>query len=243
MFRAVIVEDDELSQQVLKDLLELHFPEVEVIGIYDSVSESLKQLKAIQVDIVFLDMELKDGKGFNLLEQLDEITFEVIITTMHNTFMLEAIKHSAIDYIMKPVTRSAMEEALDRLKKRLDRSQSSQKTPSISGILPSRMVIPNQAGLMLLEINDIVRLESDGAYSRIFLDGGESHLTSKNLGHYESQLIPHGFFRVHHSHLINLSRVKNYVRGIGGQVVMTDGTSVDVSKRRKDAFLQTLGTG
>lgn len=243
MFKAVIIEDDEFSQLVLQDLLELHFREIDVIGVYDSIAESLKHLNTTQVDLVFLDMELKDGKGFDLLEQLNEITFEVIITTMHDTFMLDAIKHSAIDYIMKPVTRSAMNEALDRFKKRLNRTQPSQKAQAIQGVLPSRMVIPNQAGLILLEINDIVRLESDGAYSKIFLQDGESHLTSKNLGHYETQLSSHGFFRVHHGHLINLSKVKNYVRGIGGQVVMADGSNVDVSKRRKDAFLQILGIG
>ncbi|MFY0672884.1 MAG: response regulator transcription factor [Bacteroidia bacterium] len=241
MYRAVIVEDDELSQEALIDLLGSHFQEIKIVGVFDTISSSYKAIESNEVDIVFLDMELKDGKGFDLLERLSEINFEIIITTMHDNFMLEAIKHSAIDYIMKPVTRGALAESLKRLDKRLEKNGKGLQPISKSADLPGRMVIPNQTGLILIEIESIIRIQSDGPYSKIYLDGGESHLTSKNLGYYESQLGERGFFRVHHSHFVNLSKVKNYIRGTGGKVVMTDGTSVDVSKRKKDAFLQSLG--
>lgn len=238
MYKTVIIEDDPFSQEVLKDMLHQHFSELDVVAVFDSVKSTLEKLPKIEVDLVLLDMELLDGLGFDVLTHYEEINFEVIITTMHNSYMLEAIKHSALDYLMKPITKQELAPAIERFVKKMEKLE---RLKNVSAFKKSnRLVLPNQNGLILLEIKDIVRLESDGAYTRFFVVDGTQHLVSKNLGFYEAQLAHHGFSRVHHKHLISLSHVKNYVRGEGGTIVMSDNSSVEVSRRKKEEFLKSL---
>lgn len=237
MYKAVIVEDDPLSAEALKDVLKNSFHEIELIGTYSCVSDAIHGLNLLTPDLVFLDIELEDGKGFDVLKELGEISFEVIITTVHQTYMLEAIKHSALDYIMKPVERDELLEALNRFKKK----QSKPKAEVKESVSTKRLVLPNQEGLILVEISDILRLESDGPYTTLHLKGNRKQVSSKNLGFYESALSDHSFFRTHHSHLVNLSHVVNYVRGEGGHVVLTDQSIAPVSRRKKDNFLSALG--
>jgi two-component system LytT family response regulator len=239
MYKVVIIEDDPLSMETLKDIIQDKVKDFEVVSTYASVKEALKDFPTEKVDLILLDMELGDGKGFDILSQLTHINFEVIITTMHDSYMLEAIKHSALDYLLKPVGAKDLASALDRFRQKI-RKQEELRLSTVNS-KSNRLAVPHQHGLTLLEIKDIIRLESDGAYSRFFMLDGSSHLVSKNLGHYEDHLIYHDFLRVHHKHLVNLSHVKNYIRGEGGVVVMSDDTHVDVSRRKKDEFLRKLG--
>jgi two-component system LytT family response regulator len=241
MYRVVIIDDDPLSQEVIEDLLKPWLLDFEITAKYSTVKDALKLLQKTNVDLLFLDMELSDGYGFDVLKELEEIDFEVIITTMHDSFMLEAIKYSAIDYLMKPIGKGHFDAAIERFKNKMRKQQSVAKKSDDSGVRLSRLVIPNQNGLLLVDIHDIIRLESEGAYTRIIMADGKTHLTSKNLGFYDSHLASHNFSRVHHGHLINLLHVKNYVKGEGGYVVMTDGAMVDVSRRKKEEFLRKLG--
>ena len=240
MYTAVIVEDDPLSAEALKDVLKSGFPEIELTAIYSNVSDAIHGLRLSVPNLIFLDMELDDGKGFDVLRELGEISFEVIITTIHQTYMLEAIKHSALDYIMKPVEREELLEAFNRFKKKreLIKPKEEQRKESVRS---KKLVLPNQEGLILVEISDILRLESDGPYTTLHLKGNRKQVSSKNLGFYESALSDHSFFRTHHSHLVNLSHVVNYVRGEGGHVVLTDQSIAPVSRRKKDDFLSALG--
>jgi two-component system LytT family response regulator len=241
MYQVVIVEDDPLSQQALVDMLETHFKDFQITGIYSSVADAIKAIPETELDLLLLDMELQDGKGFQVLESLEEIHFEVVITTMHDSFMLEAIKHSAIDYLMKPVQKKEMATALQNFEKRLAKFNSKKNPVNASSVKSGRLVIPNQNGLILVDIDEIIRLESEGAYTKLMTSSGKVHMTSKNLGYYEKQLHNHDFFRAHHSHLINLSHVMNYVKGDGGHVILSDNSHVDISRRKKDDFLKVLG--
>lgn len=228
-----------MSAEALSDLLEKEFAQIDIVASFRSVSEAIKGFGVQKADLVFLDMELQDGKGFDLLKELGEISFEVIITTIHENYMLEAIKHSALDYILKPVEKEALNEAFERFKtKRAKKSIDH----CLSDIVRSKkLVLPNQEGLILVEIADILRLESDGPYTTIHLIGGKKEVSSKNLGFYESALAAHPFFRTHHSHIINLNHVVNYVRGEGGHVILADQSMVAVSRRKKEDFLKALG--
>ena len=238
MYKAVIIEDDPLSQETLKDLFQGSFHKYTITGIFSSVEESVRELSDMDVDLVILDMELTDGKGFDVLKQLEKIDFEVIIATMHDRFMLEAIKHSAIDYLLKPISKEDLASALMRFEQKVQRLEKI-KTESTQE-RPTRLVVPNQDGLELVEIKDLVRLNSDGAYTKLYLTDGRHLLTSKNLGYYEDKLRTHNFFRVHHQHLISLNHVKNYIKGEGGSVTMSDNAIIDVSRRRKEDFLNKL---
>ena len=239
MYRAAIVEDDPLSAEALADLLADNFPEIELETHYLSVAKAIEGLSSSSPDLVFLDMELNDGKGFDVLQTLGEIAFEVIITTGHETYMLEAIKHSALDYILKPIEKKELNEAFARFKKK--RAQATKATEISNAIRSKKLVLPNQEGLILVAIEDILRLESDGPYTTLHLVGGKKEVSSKNLGFYEDVLSVHSFFRVHHSHVINLNHVVNYVRGEGGHVVLSDRSVVGVSRRKKEDFLKALG--
>lgn len=239
MYKAAIVEDDPLSAEALKDLLKKDFSEIEVDVHYSNISEAIPGLSHSNVDLVFLDMELEDGKGFDVLQGLGEISFEVIITTVHQNYMLEAIKHSALDYILKPVGKANLNEAFDRFKKR--KGFRVPKSEPTNAVRSNKLVIPNQEGLILVEIEDILSLESDGPYTTLNLVGSKKQVSSKNLGFYEELLKHHSFFRVHHSHIVNLNHVANYVRGEGGHVVLSDKSMVAVSRRKKEDFLVALG--
>ena len=239
MYQAVIIDDDNFSHEVLKDLLEKYFPEYRIAGNFYSVKDSVKSLDSSHPDILFLDIELPDGKGFDVLEKLDKIDFEVIITTVHDSYMLQAIKHSAIDYLMKPIEKKSLTEALQRFEKKMaviKKQVTNQPTPRIS-----KLALPTHDGLVLVEISEMVRLESEGAYTKFITTSGEVLMTSKSIGSYEDQLSPHGFFRIHHSHLINLSHIRRYVKGEGGYVIMSDNSNVDVARRKKEEFIKSLG--
>lgn len=240
MFQIAIIEDDPLSQEVLIDLISDHKNDYQVDGLCNSVESSLKYLKTSNPDLVLLDMELLDGRGFDILEQLEQFNFEVIITTMHDGFMIEAIRHSAIDYLMKPISKDKLDEALKRFENKIQKIKGYQQTASKNK--KNRLVIPNSSGLVILEIKDIIRLESDGAYTKIFDILGKSHLVSKNLGYYETLLNENDFFRSHHKHIINLNQIKAFSKNDGGNIEMSDNSMIQVSRRRKEEFLKHLGS-
>ena len=239
MFRTVIMDDDPISQEALRDLLADHFPDFDIVAIFSGVKDSCAELPAMEVDLVLLDMELLDGKGFDVLENLVDIDFEVIITTMHDSYMLQAIKHAALDYLMKPIDKEVLRDALERFRSKFNKIQ--ELARSRGKAVKSRLVIPVQDGLLLLNISDIIRLESDGSYTKVYMRDGSDHLISKNLGHYEDLLIQHDFVRIHHRHLINMEYVRQYLKTEGGAVEMMDGSIVEVSRRKKEDFLHRLG--
>ncbi len=235
MYKTIIIEDDLLSAEALKDTILDSFPNYEVSHVFTSLNQALANLPNIEFDLMLLDMELGDGLGFDILSHIEEINFEVIITTMHNTFMLEAIKHAALDYLIKPILKQDLVIALERFETKYA------KLNSVKNVKKqlSRLVIPNQSGFVIIEIKDIVRLESDGAYTKFFMFNGTSYLASKNLGFYEEQLLYSNFFRIHHKHLVNISHLTNYNRA-EATVLLSDGSLVEVSRRKKDEFLRNL---
>ena len=238
MYKTMIIEDDPFARQMLVDLLGGH-ADYSVVGMEDSVQAALASIPRLEPDLVFLDMELTDGKGFDILELLPQINFETIITTQHDSFMLDAIRHSALDYILKPVKRTALAEALSRFERRI------KEKPAPAGGSPAfgsqKIVLSMNTEMVFLDAPDIIRLESDGSYTHFHTLDKKKYTTSRTLATYEARLLPLGFFRVHQKHLINLAQIDKYVRGDGGYVIMSDGTTVEVSRRKKDDFLRALG--
>jgi two-component system LytT family response regulator len=238
MYKTVIIEDDTLAQEMVSDLLSAH-PEYGIHGIFLNVKSSLKSLPLIAPDLVFLDMELPDGKGFDILEALPEINFDIIITTAHNSYMLQAIQHSALDYLLKPITAGDLAGALKRFEQK--RKEITTTTAAHSNGNPNKIILSMNEELLFLDIADILRLESDGSYTHFYTMDKKKYTTSRTMATYEPKLLPHHFFRVHHSHLINLHHIDKYIKGEGGYVIMADGSHVEVSRRRKEEFLKALG--
>ena len=238
MFKTVLIEDDSFAQEMMSDLLAAH-PDYAIQGIFSNVKTSIKSLPTLGPDLVFLDMELTDGKGFDIMEALPQINFDIIITTAHNSYMLQAIQHSALDYLIKPIKPEELATALKRFEQK--RKEITPSANSNNSAHPNKIILSMNEELLFLDISDILHLESDGSYTHFYGKDKKKYTTSRTMATYEPKLLPHNFFRVHHSHLINLHHIDKYIKGEGGYVIMADGSHVEVSRRRKEEFLKALG--
>jgi len=245
MYHAVIIDDDQLARRGLKKILELNFKEIVILGEANSVVTGLSLINQHNPDLVFLDIELPDGTGFSLLEQLTKVDFKVIFTTSYSDYAITAFKYSAFDYITKPVlienVRSTMnrineipvlheKRRVEALKQNLTHSNNDDQT----------IALPEMNGFTIVKVKDIVRCEGERNYSRIFFTNGNSVLVSRTLLEFDNLLAPHGFFRIHRSHLICLKKISRYLKTDGGMVEMADKTQLPVSPKFKDDFLNRL---
>ena len=238
---ALIIEDDPLNSTMLKDLLNDHFPDIRIAGIAESIHEARTLLKCLAIDLLFLDIELPDGKGFDLLSSMPEVHFEVIVTTSHSDYALDAIRHSALDYLIKPVSLENLTKALARFTRKLTQNQTGSSPLSKDWSLFHRLPLPATEGIVFINTDDIIHAEAEGSYTVFYLPNDRKILASKPLCDFEERLVRRNFFRIHNSHLINLGQVAKYVRGEGGHVIMTNNASVPVSRSRKEEFLKLVG--
>ncbi len=244
VIKCVIVDDELRARSGLKKLLENYCERVEVVGMAESVARARQVIAETKPDLVFLDIDMPGGDGFDLLEQMDDISFEVIFATAYDQFALKAIKFSALDYLLKPIDLEELISAVEKMHQKIGQKPNYEKYKSLKANIAQktleRMALPTSDGLIFINIKDIIRLQSDGSYTVFHIGTGKNILVAKTLGEYEEILQENGFFRTHHSHIININRIQKYVRGRGGYVVMDDGSSVDVSARRKDEFLAMM---
>ncbi|CAN5352388.1 LytTR family DNA-binding domain-containing protein [soil metagenome] len=244
IIKCIIVDDEVRARNGLKKLIENYCVRIEVLGMADSVANARVLIAETKPDLVFLDIDMPGGDGFDLLEQIDDMTFEVIFATAYDQFALKAIKFSALDYLLKPIDLEELISAVEKMHQKLGQKPNNEKYSSLKANIAQktleRMALPSSDGLTFVSIKDVVRLQSDGSYTVFHIAGSKCILVAKTLGEYEEILAENGFFRTHHSHIININRIQKYVRGRGGYVVMDDGSSVDVSARRKDEFLALM---
>lgn len=247
MFRALIIDDIDNCRITLAQDLKDYCPNIEVIGEADGVMNGIIQIAAKQPDVVFLDIQMKDGTGFDMLEKLGEFNFQVIFTTALDSYGIKAIKFSALDYLLKPVDPDELVKAVGKLEAV---ASTNQTRDSISLLLENmknsqpdnrRIALSSAEKIHMVYVKDIIRCESQGAYTLFYLTGGEQILVTKNLKEFELLLEEYAFVRVHHSHLINFSYLKEYIKKEGGYAVMTDDTQVPVSFRKRTKLLEMIG--
>ena len=243
--KAVIVDDDEFSCFHLQDIIKHKVSDVEVIATFNSAEDAIGKLASLKPDVVFLDVEMPGGmSGFDMLKKLPAINFEIIFTTSHEHYAIRAIRFSAIDYLLKPVNVADLQEAVSRVfEKRSNNSDLSlwqMEVVTQAKTKIENLAIPTMDGLIFIGLQDIMYCEGDDRYTKIYQNDKKMVMSSRTLGSFEELLLPHGFFRIHKSHLINLSHMKKYLRGDGGQVILTDGTILDVSRRKKDELLKLV---
>lgn len=218
--------------------------EVEVAGSAANAQEALDLIRRVKPDLIFLDVELDGDSGFDLLEQLPDDGPEVVFTTGYEQYATRAFRTSATDFLMKPVEVDQLRDAVRKVAEKLRVAAAEQRYGVLirnwHGQENEQIALSSSEGFVFIKLSDLIYCKGDGAYTYFFLRNDEKITVSKNIGEFEPLLAPRGFFRVHKSYLINLSEMKRYVRGEGGYVVMSNGQSVDVSKRRKEAFLATL---
>jgi len=240
--KATIVDDEQDAVNFIQSIIKEYCPSIEVVGKAHTALDGIRIINEFQPDLVFLDVEMPHGSGFDLLTQFPEKTFDVIFITAFNHYAIKAIKFSAVDYILKPININEFIKAVERVIEKRN-SSSNQNVNYITLLenlktsLPFKLAIPTSDGMEYLKTKDIIRIEADRSYCWFFLVNKRKILVSKNLKEYQELLNDRNFFRSHNSHLINLEHVKKYIRSEGGAIEMSDGFQVPISRTRKDIFL------
>jgi len=245
MYHTIIIDDDQLARRGLRRILEQNFEEIEIMGEADSVAAGLSLIKEVDPDLVFLDIEMPDGTGFSLLEQLPSVNFKVVFTTSYSDYAITAFKYSAFDYIVKPVLVENVKSTISRINEipvmlEKQRIEVLRKNLTRSNDEDTTIALPEINGFSIIKVVDIIRCEGERNYSRIFFKDGRSVLISRTLLEFDNMLVSHGFFRIHRSHLISLRNVNRYLKTDGGVVEMIDKTQLPVSPKFKDELLNRL---
>lgn len=244
--RSLIIDDETKSCRILRKLLNTYCPDVDVIAEAYSAATGIEAIKKYRPDLVFLDIQMPEGDGFYLLQQLEEINFRIIFITAHDQYAIKAIKFSALDYLLKPLNIDDLVSAVDRYRNSYDFNNEKKRVDHLRDNLSKakgkldRIAIPGMNEVHFIEIGSIIRIESEGNYTHFYTDKPEHFLVANTLKEYDELLSGHHFFRVHQSHLINLKKVTKYIKGKGGNVVLSDGSTVDVAVRKKEEFLKAL---
>lgn len=241
MITALIIDDEPTSAEALRLKIMKASEEIEILKIFNSTKEALREFNDLLPEAVFLDIEMPEVDGFQFLEHFPNRTFEVIITTAHDEYAIKAVRQSAIDFLLKPVSISELKDAIERLKTKLKAKTKEKTSVTKLNAQFDKIPIPSMRGLQFIKVTDILYLSSDGNYTTIYLNDKQKIVSSKNLGDYEALLDNLHFFRIHHSTIINLSHIREYLKGEGGSVILTDGSELDVSKRKKREFLEVIG--
>lgn len=247
MIRSVIVDDEPHCCETLATMLKRYCPDVEVAGVFHSGMKALPGIKTITPQIVFLDIEMPQMNGFELLEQLHEINFELIFTTSYDQYAIKAFHFSALDYLLKPIDREELQKAVQKVVQRQSHPLPQQidilfKKLYQPSTAISKIALPTMEGLQMIPADSIISCASDGNYTIFFLKNKKKIVVSRILKEVEEMLEDHSFARVHNSHLVNINEIEKYVRGEGGYLVMSDGSSVYVSRSRKESLLNRLSS-
>lgn len=243
--KAILVDDERSSLQNLQQKLLEFCPDISVIASAENPEDAILLIRQHKPDVIFLDIEMPRMSGLRMLEELTDYTGEIIFTTAYNHYAVDAIRISAFDYLVKPVSITDLQNAVARLVK-YKQSETKERLDILRQSLnenksqEDKIAVPTADGMEFIQIKNIVHIESSSNYSKIFLKEGKAMLVTKLLKDFEDILMPYKFYRIHNSHLINLSYIKKYIRGDGGQVVMQNGDIVDVARRKKEEFLRLI---
>ena len=243
--KAILIDDELSSLQNLRQKLDEFCPDLQVVATAQKPEEAMLLIKHHKPDVIFLDIEMPKMSGFRMLDELGECDFEIIFTTAYNHYAIDAIRISAFDYLMKPIAIKELQVAVDRLNS-LRNSQTREKIDILKTSMnekksqDDKIAIPTSEGLEFIPIKNILHIESSSNYSKIFFRENKPIIVTKLLNDFEDMLGPYRFYRIHNSHLINLSYIKKYVKAEGGQVIMQDGTTIDVARRKKEEFLKMI---
>lgn len=241
MMKVIIVDDEKSGRETLQRLLEENCKSVDVIGQADSVDAAEALIRELQPDLIFLDVEMPRGSGFELLKRFDKPFFKTIFVTAHQHYAIKAIRYAAADYLLKPVDVDELITAVEQVELRSGDSteQFAQIVRSLEERKTDTLAVPVKDGLSFIPVEEIIRLQADGSYTHIFT-AKDKYTASRNIKEYEDLLQDQHFFRAHHSHLINLRFVRHFSRTEGYFVTMSDGSVVEVSRRKKELFLQLM---
>jgi two-component system LytT family response regulator len=242
--KAIIVEDEEAGRITLSNYIEKYCPDVKVEAMADSVKTGLEAIKKYSPDIVFLDVEMPFGNGFDLLEQSENINFETIFVTAYSEYALKALNFSASYYILKPIDIDELIAAVDKIKNEKEKEDYSMHSKILLENIKNsnkqlhKIVLPLLDGFEVVQVKDIIRCKAEDNFTYFFMLDGSKQLICRTLKFYQEMLKDFDFVRTHKSHMVNVQHIKRYKKGKGGQVIMIDGTEIDVSAKRKKDLLE-----
>ena len=242
MITALIIDDEARSRKLLRDLLAIHCPEVEVLGEAADVAEGIKGIQLHAPQLVFLDVQMPDGTGFDLLRKLPAISFRVVFITAHEKYAIEAFRFSALDYILKPVSPPDVKRAVQKASETLVLSNLQLQIQTLMSNLnqsPEKIVLKTMDSIFVIRLEEIARLEADGNYTTFYLTDGRKQVVSRRMKSYEEMLPRNQFFRTHNSHLINLKCFREFNKR-EDLAILDDGSEVPVSTRRKQGLFDRL---
>ncbi|HPG12009.1 MAG TPA: LytTR family DNA-binding domain-containing protein [Chitinophagaceae bacterium] len=244
--KALIIDDEKNLRNALKDLLQAFCPEITQFKEAESVVSGIEILRSFEPDLLFLDIELKDGTGFDILKQAENFSFQLIFTTAHNRYALQAFKFSAIDYLLKPIDPDELRKSVDKAKVNIRNSNLKEQLTVLMDQLASKInpdkkiVLKDSSTTYFVKVTDILFCEAEGNYTKFNIYPDKIILVSKNLKEYESLLEPSGFIRTHHAFLVNQQKIKMYDRTDGGMLILETDRKVPISQRKKEFVLQVL---
>ena len=247
MLSSIIIDDEANSSSALKEKLIQYFPQVKIVAVCKNGQEGIDAIESLQPEVVFLDIEMPLMNGFTMLQQLTNKNFELIFTTAYDHYAIRAIRFSALDYLVKPIEIEELRQALERAEEKKLQPLPNQRLELLLDNLGHKMherlriAVPTNNGLEFLKIEHIIYLEASINYTHIFLGDGRKYTVSRTLKDFEEMLPVDTFLRIHHSHIINKNFAEKYIRGEGGQVVLSNGTVLDIAKRKKTEFLKAIG--
>ena len=241
MIRAIIIDDEEEGRSTLVNILNNFCKNVKVVAEAESVLTGLKTIQNNDCDVLFLDIQLQDGTGFDILDKTDNPDFKVIFVTAYDQFAIKAFKFSAFDYLLKPIDPEQLIQTVQKI-------ESENYAEEVKTLISNKkkiknLALPSLEGIRFIKIKNIIRCKSESNYTRFFLASEENILVTNTLKEYDDLLSEMNFCRVHQSHLVNMEYVDRYIKGDGGTIIMSDGSEIEVSRRKKDEFLKRMLNG
>jgi two-component system, LytTR family, response regulator len=246
--KALIIDNEEPIRLMMVELIKTYCLEIEEMQTADGVGTGLEKIQSFQPDVVFLDVELDDGTGFDIIDRLTQPTFQLIFTTAHNHYALQAFQRCALDYLLKPVDPTILQKSVQRAVQNIRNSDLQLQLHMLMQQLSfkkesdKKIVLKDSNSTYFIKIEDILFCEAEGTYTKFHINKGEPILISKNLKEYETLLEPLGFIRTHHSYLVNTERIKMYEKKEGGYLVLDGNQVIPISQRKKDFVLKMLET-
>ena len=243
--KAILIEDEARNREHLARVLEKHCPEVQLVAQAEDAIAGITAIKTHQPDLIFLDIEMPGGSGFDMLESLGQVDFEVIFVTAYDSYAIRAIRFCAMDYLLKPIKILELKSAVERVhKKRRETAHNLQLQAYLQNLKlthsAQKLALPTQEKIEMVSISEIIRCQGERNYTRFMLADGRKLLVSKALGEYEELLEEFQFLRVHQSHLVNLQHIDSFIRKDGGYLIMSNEDNVAVSRRRKENLIEAL---
>ena len=245
MIKAIIVDDEKDGAEVLQFLIQQNCLNIQIVTLEHSVESAISSIRKYKPNLVFMDIEMPTGTGFDVIQNTSEIGYETIFTTAYEHYAIKAFKTSAVDYLLKPIDIDELIYAVKNAEKRINSTNKNNneaiETLILGAIQKNRKIaIPSQDGIFWTDLDEILRFEAESNYTHVYLKNKKKILVSKTLKSFEDQLLNSMFCRVHSTHLINLNEIEKYIKGDGGIVILKDGSNVPVSRANKAELLTKL---